>query len=325
MNTTENPTREWSGEIIKGGFCAEEEGTRFVPLRYLRDDHQGAMHKAAAAMVENVSTPVLMIPTERIVPNPAQPRRRFSEESLRRLADSIRLHGIIQPLSVRDCGGAVFELIAGERRLKSAKIAGLERVPCILVNADSAKSAELAIIENIQREDLNMFEEAAAIFTLMQVHCLTQEKIASELSCSQSYVANKLRLLRLSPEARTLILEAELTERHARALLRIRDTSEQYAALKTVIGRHMNVARCEEYIDCLLASPAPCGKNDADARVRHVYLQNVKIFYNTVDRAVDFMREAGVNIISEYTDCGDETEIRIRLPKDCTQTASKLG
>ena len=165
------------------------------------------------------------IPVCRILPNPAQPRKYFDSDETLRLADSIRRHGILQPLCVRkpisvgdlDDYGGVYELIAGERRLRAAKLLGMAEVPCIVVEADSLRSAELAIIENLQREDLNMFDEASAISALIDLYGLTQEEVAAKLSASQSYVANKLRLLRFDDFERQVIIERRLTERHARA------------------------------------------------------------------------------------------------------------
>ena len=162
---------------------------------------------------------VVFLPARSIRPNPAQPRKIFRPEALDELSDSIRQHGILQPLSVRRSGNG-YELIAGERRLRAAKLLGMAEVPCIVVEADSLRSAELAIIENLQREDLNMFDEASAISALIDLYGLTQEEVAAKLSASQSYVANKLRLLRFDDFERQVIIERRLTERHARALLR---------------------------------------------------------------------------------------------------------
>ncbi|MBR4071282.1 MAG: ParB/RepB/Spo0J family partition protein, partial [Clostridia bacterium] len=155
---------------------------------------------------------IVMISPFEISPNPSQPRKYFTDEAIYRLADSIRIHGLIQPLSVRKTENG-YELIAGERRLRALKILGKNEVPCVITNVDKEESAHLAIIENIQRENLNMFEQASAILNLMKVHCLTQEKIAEQLSCSQSYVANKLRLLKISDEEKQDIIEFGLTER----------------------------------------------------------------------------------------------------------------
>ena len=260
---------------------------------------------------------IFMLSPGEIIPNPSQPRRFFAEEAIFRLADSIRQHGIIQPLAVRRSEiGAGYELVAGERRLRAAKIAGLDSVPCVLVDADSEESAHMAIIENIQRENLNMFEQAEAIYTLMQVHCLTQEKIAQQLSCSQSYIANKLRLLRIPDEDKTEILSAALTERHVRALLRIKDAQRRRMALHTVIRREMNVASTEEYIDRLLTSEKEeSGKseNNGKERTSRIIFRDARILYSTIEKAVENIRHSGINVETQRIERADSTQIIITV------------
>ncbi len=260
------------------------------------------------------------IPVCRILPNPAQPRKYFDSNETLRLADSIRLHGILQPLCVRkpvsegdvaDFGG-VYELISGERRLRAAKLLGLSEVPCIIIEADSLRSAELAIIENLQREDLNIFEEAAAISALIDLYGLTQEEVAAKLSASQSYVANKLRLLRFDALEQRTILEKHLTERHARALLRIADPKMRRATLDTVVERGYNVAETESFVAKLLEQTAP---QKAPAKPRTALVKDIRIFYNTLDRAVDIMHRAGIDAKSQKKDLGDVYEITVRIPK----------
>ena len=165
---------------------------------------------------------LLEIGTGDILPNPSQPRRHFSPEELTSLAKSITANGIIQPLTVRQTENG-FELISGERRLRAAKLAGLKTVPCILIEADKKRSAVLALLENIQRSDLNCFEEAAAINKLIESGEITREKISIKLGMARSTIANKLRLLKLTDEEQQLMIEKGLTERHARALLRVAD------------------------------------------------------------------------------------------------------
>ena len=174
---------------------------------------------------------IFSIRADKLVPNRAQPRRCFDENAIGSLADSISRYGLLQPLSVRrlptTAEGVKYEIIAGERRYRAAMQAGMDQLPCIIINVDDRTSAELALIENIQREGLNMFEQAGAIAALIDLYGMTQEQIAAHLSASQSYVANKLRLLRLSPEERETVLSAHLSERHARALLKLRSEDEQ--------------------------------------------------------------------------------------------------
>lgn len=260
---------------------------------------------------------IFMLSPDDILPNPAQPRKMFTEEAILRLADSIRMHGMIQPLAVRRVtSGGKYELVAGERRLRAAKYLGLEKVPCFTVDADSEESAHLAIIENIQRENLNMFEQAQAIAGLMKLHCLTQEKIAARLSCSQSYVANKLRLLRIPAQDREDILESSLTERHVRALLRLRDEQQRRSAMHTVIRRHMNVAATEEYIDRLVEADKNRQREESAGRAAKLIIKDVRLLYNTIDRAVETVRLSGVNVETVRRECLGTTEIVIRIPKE---------
>ena len=260
---------------------------------------------------------IFMLSPDEITPNPAQPRRFFTEDAICRLADSIRQHGIIQPLAVRRVeGSGVYELVAGERRLRAARLLGLERVPCVTVNADSEESAHLAIIENIQRENLNMFEQAQAIARLMQIHCLTQEKIASQLSCSQSYVANKLRLLRIPPEDREEILTSSLTERHVRSLLRIKDADRRRSVMHTVIRRGMNVSATEEYVDRLVEAERTRENEEKHRGTKKLIVRDVRLLYNTIDRAVETVRLSGLPVETLRRECAGSTEIVIRIPKE---------
>ena len=176
---------------------------------------------------------VMEIPIGDIMPNPNQPRRDFDREQLRCLRDNILRYGMLQPISVRASSAASgkYEIVAGERRYRAACEAGFLYVPAILIETDAQRSAELAIIENLQRQDLNIFEQASAISSLINIYHITQDEAAEKLSVSQSYVANKLRLLRFTDEERSLIIEHSLTERHARALLRLRDDGARLSAL----------------------------------------------------------------------------------------------
>ena len=256
-----------------------------------------------------------------IVPNPNQPRRDFDECLLYGLAQSIRDYGIIQPLSVRKLSSVnedsppVYELIAGERRLRAAKILALETVPCIIVDADKQASAELAIIENLQREDLNFFEQAKAIEKLIEAFSYSQEQIARRLSVSQSYVANKLRILRLTQEEREIILESGLTERHARAFIRMSDAEERKKVIFTVINRVMNVSMTEKYIDKILLAESGESKSE-NKQKRLMILKDVKLFLNSIDKAVDMVTQSGINIKSEKIDKGEYIEVFLKVPKN---------
>ncbi|MBQ7940253.1 MAG: ParB/RepB/Spo0J family partition protein [Clostridia bacterium] len=260
-----------------------------------------------------------MLPREDISPNPSQPRRFFEAEAIASLADSIRQYGIIQPLTVRHLiHGDKYELIAGERRLRAAALLGMESVPCVILEIDETESAALAIIENLQRENLNMFEQASAISSLIRMYDLTQEDIARKLSVSQSFVANKLRLLRYLPDERTLILSSGLTERHARGLLRLTG-DDRLTALKHVIEHHLNVAETEEYVESLLHPPVEEDKPSPAAeaaRPRQKWvIRDVRLFFNSIHHAVDVMRQAGIAAETSRRETEDTTEILIRIPK----------
>ncbi len=255
------------------------------------------------------------VAVERICANPAQPRKHFEDAAILRLADSLRQYGMLQPLSVRrimseeEMEGGLFQLVAGERRLRAAVMIGMTHVPCLIINADSKRSAELAIIENIQRENLNMFEQANAIAALIRIYDMTQEQIAERLSCSQPYIANKLRILRLTAYERELILKAGLSERHARAFLRISDEKKRAAVIETVALRGLTVAATEEYVDRMLAgSAAPRGR-------RKGAIRDLRLFYNSVDRALEILNSAGIPATSRKNDGENEITLTITIPK----------
>lgn len=257
-----------------------------------------------------LSSRVRYIPLERIVPNPNQPRRIFDAEGLAELADSIRQYGVLQPATVR-VKGKDFELVAGERRLRAAKLAGLRELPCLVAQVGEEDSALLALMENLQRRDLNYLEEAAAIRQLILRWGLSQEEAARKLGKSQSAVANKLRLLRLPDSVVNLLRQGDLSERHARALLRLTDEEEQIAAAKVIIARGMNVAQTEEYIESLLRK-----LQSTPPRRRSTFiLKDVRLFLNSLDRSLHIMRSAGVNAACGREDTEEEILLTIRIPK----------
>ena len=257
-----------------------------------------------------LDTQILRLPVEAIAPNPYQPRTDFAPEPLAELADSIRRHGILQPLTVRRTKTG-WELVAGERRLRAAKLAGLDTVPCLQIRAEDQESALLALIENIQRKDLHYFEEAAAIAAYLRQSGVTQEEAAALLGRSPSALANKLRLLRLSPDCRKLLVENGLSERHARALLRLDDPEERLSALRHIIRAGLNVAQTEQYIsrrlEALQATP-PTGR-------RTFILKDVRLFLNSLDRGLRLVREAGIGAESRREDTEDAILLTIRIPK----------
>ncbi len=253
---------------------------------------------------------VLRLRTEDIRPNPRQPRRIFDERGLRELAASIRRHGILQPLTVRRAGGG-WELVAGERRLRAAKMAGLEAVPCIETKADEGESALLALIENLQRRDLHYFEEAEAIAAYIRESGVTQEEAAAALGRSAPAVANKLRLLRLSPACREQLTEHSLSERHARTLLRLESEDEQLSALGQIVRRGLNVAQTEQYVERRLTEL----QTTPPALRRTFILKDVRLFLNSVDRSLRLIREAGVDAQHHREETEDAILLTIRIPK----------
>lgn len=259
---------------------------------------------------EFLSTRVQYIPLGRIRPNPQQPRRSFDEEGLAELAASIRSCGILQPLTVRRAGDG-YELVAGERRLRAARIAGLREVPCLVAQVGEEDSALLALMENLQRRDLDCWEEAQAIARLISRYGLSQEEAARRLGRAQPTVANKLRLLRLPEDVRALLRENGLTERHARALLRLQDPEVQRRAAGDMVRRGMNVAQAEAYVEKLLQSAQV-----TPPRGRSTYIiKDVRLFLNSVDRGLHLMRQAGVDAGWNRQDTDREILLTIRIPK----------
>ena len=259
---------------------------------------------------EFLSTRVQYIPLGRIRPNPQQPRRSFDEEGLAELAASIRSCGILQPLTVRRAGEG-YELVAGERRLRAAPIAGLREVPCLVAQVGEEDSALLALMENLQRRDLDCWEEAQAIARLISRYGLSQEEAARRLGRAQPTVANKLRLLRLPEDVRALLRENGLTERHARALLRLQDPEVQRRAAGDMVRRGMNVAQAEAYVEKLLQSAQV-----TPPRGRSTYIiKDVRLFLNSVDRGLHLMRQAGVDAGWDRQDTDREILLTIRIPK----------
>ena len=252
---------------------------------------------------------VLELSIEDIRPNPHQPRQVFAPEELAELALSISQVGVLQPLSVRRVGTG-WELIAGERRLRAAKMAGLARVPCLPVEADDDASALLALVENLQRKDLDVWEEAAALRQLIDRHHLSQEEAARRVGKSQSAVANKLRLLKLPQDVIDTLRGHRLTERHARSLLRLEGPDQQRLALEYILKHQLNVAKTEEYIDRL------CGGRRVPRRAAPVYkIRDVRLFLNTVNRGLAVMKSAGVDAKCGREETDSEITLTIHIPK----------
>lgn len=251
-----------------------------------------------------------MIPTSDILPNPDQPRKEFSFESLLELSQSISENGILNPITITFQNDRPV-LVAGERRLRAAKIAGIQEIPCIISHADNLHIAILSLIENLQREEMNCFEEAEAINRLIQIYGLTQEEAANKLGCTQPTVANRLRLLRLSPEERKIILSSGLSERHARALLRIEDKVIRVKVINRIVKEKLNVAQTERVIEEILQCK--------EKRKKPVPLiRDVRLFINTVNHAVDTMRRSGIEASTKKSETEEYIEYYVRIPKNTT-------
>ena len=251
---------------------------------------------------------IVLIDINSIYPNPAQPRKAFNEQELLALSRSIRTNGLLQPITVRRTG-AGYELIAGERRLRACKIAGLPTVSCIISDCSPEDSAVLAMTENLQRQDLEIFEEAEGIRRLIEEWNVTQEEAAVRLGKSQSTLANKLRLLKLSESERARVTEAGLTERHARALLRIGDEKLREKALDEIIDNELNVQQTDSYIERLISGK----KKDKNRRV--VIVKDVRVFLNTINHAVETMKKSGINAQTVKSENDDYIECIVRIPK----------
>ena len=246
---------------------------------------------------------VLFLPARNIHPNPAQPRKVFREDALRELADSIRQHGVLQPLSVRRVGSN-YELIAGERRLRAAQMAGLTDIPCIVMNMDDRESAMAAMVENLQRQDLDFVEEAQGISALLEQWGMSQDQAARLLGKSQSAIANKLRLLRHSPEVLQRLRQEGLTERHGRALLKLKTEEEKMAAISVMVQQSMNVARAEKYIQEL--------QKCAEKSPQRI---NVGSFLNNLSQSLARIQSSGIPAVSERRETEDEIVLTITIPK----------
>lgn len=262
---------------------------------------------------------ILLIKTSVIRPNPAQPRLYFDLEGLEELRQSIETCGILNPLSVRKVGGG-YELVAGERRLRAARMAGLERVPCIVIEADLRQSSLLALVENLQRRDLGFFEEAAGYKRLIETWGLTQEEAAKRVGKTQSAIANKLRLLRLSPAEMERINEGGLTERHARALLRLENPDDRARALSAILKHGFNVSQSEALIDGILAEKSPEAPQAAQNKTM---IKDIRLFLNTVNRAIEAMRQSGLPAECERLEDDEGMTLRIYIPGGDSASAKK--
>ncbi|GMQ58599.1 nucleoid occlusion protein [Vallitalea sediminicola] len=256
---------------------------------------------------------VTFISVNNIRPNPYQPRRVFDKLMLDELANSIKEFGIMQPISVRRINNEYYELIAGERRLRASKLAGFTEIPAIVIDVNDKDSAVIALVENLQRENLNYIEEAEGYYNLISDYDLTQDEVAKQVGKSQSTIANKLRLLKLSNNVKKVLLDNSLSERHARALLKLPSEELQINILNKVVEQSLNVKKTEELIDRTLNRLIEQVNKKDKAKVKR-YLKDIRIFTNTIKQAVDMMESSGIDIDYKVKEVDDSYEISIVIP-----------
>ncbi len=264
-------------------------------------------------MSSNQSYHVFQIPVHLIKPNPSQPRKVFDEAMLSELAQSIKQYGIMQPISIRKIMTNYYEIVAGERRLRAVKQLGLETIPAIIVNVTEKDSAVLALVENLQRENLNYIEEAKGYAHLISDYDLKQQDLAKQLGKGQSTIANKLRLLQLSDEVQKILLESTLSERHARALLKLDKEEIQLKIVQKVIDENLNVSQTEKIINKLLQKDIE-KEEKLEKPVIKRYLKDIRLFTNTIKQAVDMVQSSGLEVDYNIQQTEESYEINISIP-----------
>jgi len=252
---------------------------------------------------------IVYLPLDQVQPNPYQPRKIFDRGGLDELATSIKEYGVLQPISVRLINGHRYELVAGERRLRASKLAGINSIPAVVVNVSDQDSAVLALIENLQRQNLHFLEEAEGFQNLMTDYMLTQEEIAERVGKNQSTIANKLRVLRLSKRVQKILIENELTERHARALLKLQEEEKQIEILNKVIKNGLNVRKTEELVEEALRKPLPESKNLV---IQH-YIRDVRILANSIKENLEIVKKSGMDTQFDMVQTESGYDIHIKL------------
>lgn len=255
---------------------------------------------------------VIQLPVDQIVPNRYQPRTIFNEEKIKELAQTIRTHGIIQPIVVRKAENQTYEIIAGERRWRAVKSLEWENIPAIIRDMNDTETASVALIENLQREELTVIEEAHAYAQLLELHSLTQEALAQRLGKSQSTIANKLRLLKLPQKIQEALLEKQITERHARALISLKDEEAQLKMLDEILEKNLNVKQTEERIQQLLQ---PTEKKKRKRVVMKGINKDIRIAMNTIRQSLSMVSDSGIKIESDEQELEDYYQFTIKIPK----------
>ncbi len=254
---------------------------------------------------------ISQLPIHLVMPNPSQPRKVFCQDSLRELADSIRQYGILQPITVRKKKDGTYEVVAGERRLRAAALAGLLKVPAIIVDMEDEDSAIVALMENIQRENLSFMEEAFAYKEIIERCYITQEELSKRLGKSQGAIANKIRLLKLPQSVREIVRDSNLTERHARALLRLEKEEDMIYVAKRASDLRLGVKQTEEIVDKIIKK----GSIDFSARKAMGSISDVRVFFKTIAKAINLMNEKGIEASAEKDETDSYYEYVIRIVK----------
>ena len=266
--------------------------------------------------MKNTEIKLKNIPLSYIKPNPYQPRRDFNKKSLEELSQSIKAYGVIQPISIRQIKSDSYELVAGERRLRAAKMAELEEIPAIIVEYRDNESAIVALVENLQREDLNFIEEGQGYNNLIVDHDFTQREIAEKIGKSQSTIANKLRLLKLPEDIKRGLIENDLTERHGRALLKLSEDSLKEKIFERIIKNKLNVNQTEVLVDGILDDLTKTeNKDEKQAKQNIKAMINIRIYLNTIKKAYSAIKETGIEAEYKEADKGDYVEVSIKIPK----------
>lgn len=249
------------------------------------------------------------IPLANIRPNRYQPRTKFDEEKITELAKTLHTHGIIQPIVVRKLDEDQYEIIAGERRYRAAQRLGWDTIPAIVREMNDKETASLALIENIQREELSPIEEARAYQQLIEIHNLTQEALAQRLGKGQSTIANKLRLLKLPDRVQEALLNKEITERHARAILPLKDEEKQLKILEEIIEKNLNVKQTEARVEKMLTG------GDTPKPKKLSVSRDVRIAVNTIRQSIKMIEKSGIALDTSEEEADEYYEIKIRIPK----------
>lgn len=262
---------------------------------------------------EEVFSPdeVVQLPIEQIIPNQFQPRSIFNEEKIKELAQTIHTHGMIQPIVVRKSADDTYELIAGERRWRAVHVLEWKEIPAIIRDMTDTETASVALIENLQREELTVIEEANAYAQLLDMHSLTQEALAQRLGKSQSTIANKLRLLKLPEAIQTELMNKSITERHARALMKVSDEETQTKVLEAILESELNVRQTEEYIEKMYAPVEEKKKKT----VLKGFNKDIRIAMNTIRQSLHMVTETGIDVETDEEEHEDYYQITIKLPK----------